>query len=437
MYGNLVFILRAQASITSLLKVLKMSQCATQWPAPTAEQVGCIGTNWSKGWVIGDNIIHDSKCVGITLGKDRASGQNVWSQNPSKDGSIVYNEMVKKVIAEGWSKSTIGSHVVTGNTIYNCGEAGICGSFGAAFSQITGNHIYDIYTVRPFWGAEMGGIKIHAAIDVLIKHNRIHNTNIGIWLDWMAQGTRVSSNLVYDNDYVDFFPEVNHGPYVVDNNFLLSAFSIKDWSEGGSYVHNLINGLVSVAPQSRATPYFKPHSTVFAGVVPIKGGDNRFYNNIFVGNGGRPYTSPAGSFFMPDAIDSLSGYGLGMYKGAALPVVADGNVYLNNAEASVDERHFVKRDDINPRVRVIEEGAVVPDQQVFLEMNLRGVGMTPARFVESEQFGKAVVPGQGFGISDKVKLVVNMDFLGWKRRSKPVPGPLEQVVFGKLHIWPR
>ena len=36
-----------------------------------AEQVGLIGTHWSKGWIIEHNIISDSKCSGLTLGKDR------------------------------------------------------------------------------------------------------------------------------------------------------------------------------------------------------------------------------------------------------------------------------------------------------------------------------------------------------------------------------
>lgn len=30
----------------------QMSQAATQWSPPTAEQIGLIGTNWSKGWII-------------------------------------------------------------------------------------------------------------------------------------------------------------------------------------------------------------------------------------------------------------------------------------------------------------------------------------------------------------------------------------------------
>ncbi|MFZ0283047.1 MAG: DUF1565 domain-containing protein, partial [Bacteroidales bacterium] len=101
------------------------SQAATQWAAPTAEQVGLIGTNWSKGWIIENNIIHDSKCSGITLGKDRKSGQNVWLANPSKGGDVHYNEVIVRVLKDGWSKEKIGSHIVRNNVIYNCEQTGM------------------------------------------------------------------------------------------------------------------------------------------------------------------------------------------------------------------------------------------------------------------------------------------------------------------------
>ncbi|MHC5059418.1 MAG: DUF1565 domain-containing protein [Planctomycetota bacterium] len=45
-----------------------MRHAATQWAAPTAEQIALIGTHWSKGWIIEDCVISDSKCVGVTLG---------------------------------------------------------------------------------------------------------------------------------------------------------------------------------------------------------------------------------------------------------------------------------------------------------------------------------------------------------------------------------
>ena len=65
------------------------------------------------------------------------------------------------------------------------------------FSTIEDNHIYNIALKREFYGYEIAGIKLHAAIDVTIRHNRIHDCSLGTWLDWQTQGTRVSRNLYY------------------------------------------------------------------------------------------------------------------------------------------------------------------------------------------------------------------------------------------------
>ena len=248
-----------------------MSQAATQWAAPTAEQIGLIGTNWSKGWIIEDNVICDSKCSGITLGKDRESGHNVWTNDPCIDGATHYNQVVERALKEGWSKEKIGSHIVRNNTIFNCEQAGICGSLGAAFSQIVNNHIYNIWTKRLFAGAEMGGIKLHGAIDVLIKNNRIHDAGRGIWMDWMAQGTRITGKIRYNNTQDDLFMEVDHGPYLVDNNIFLSEIALRDWSEGGAFIHNLIAGRLSFEPQDRTTPYLMAHSTKVVALKNISG----------------------------------------------------------------------------------------------------------------------------------------------------------------------
>jgi hypothetical protein len=263
-----------------------LRQAATQWAAPTAEQIGLLGVHWSKGWIIENNIISDSKCVGITLGKDRKTGHNVWSKDKSKGGDIHYNEVVRRALKNGWSKETIGSHIVRNNTIYNCEAAGICGSMGAIFSRVTDNHIYNIEVKRQFTGAETAGIKFHAAIDALIANNRIHHASKGMWLDWMTQGARVTSNLFYDNYECDLFIEMNHGPYLIDNNIFLSDVAVWDWAQGCAFVHNLFAGeIVTMKKDHRRTPYHKPHSTEIAGMSNIVGGDNRFYNNIFAGGG--------------------------------------------------------------------------------------------------------------------------------------------------------
>mgnify|MGYP000644662028 CR=1 FL=1 len=40
---------------------------------------------------------------------------------------------------------------------------------------------------------------MHAAIDVIIRRNHFHHCTRGLWLDWQAQGTRVTQNLFHDN----------------------------------------------------------------------------------------------------------------------------------------------------------------------------------------------------------------------------------------------
>ena len=89
-------------------------------------------------------------------------------------------------------------------------------------------------------------------IDVVIRHNRIHDCSLGTWLDWQTQGTRVSRNLFYGNNR-DLFVEVSHGPYLVDHNVLASPVSLELFSQGGAFVNNLVCGTVLLAPGPGAT----------------------------------------------------------------------------------------------------------------------------------------------------------------------------------------
>src|SRR5581483_9565198 len=255
-----------------------ISQGATPWAPPTAEQIGLVGTHWSKGWIIENNEVSYSICSGIALGKYG----DQWD-NTSANTAEGYVETVERALQTGWSKERVGHHLVRGNTISHCEQAGIVGSLGAAFSTVADNTIHDIHTRKLFTGAEMAGIKFHGAIDTVIVRNRIYHTCLGLWLDWMAQGTRVSANCFYQNGR-DLFVEVNHGPFIVDNNLFLSPASLLDVSEGGAYLHNLFMGTIVSAPEPfRQTPYHPAHSTALAGLASVKGGDCRFYNNLFVG----------------------------------------------------------------------------------------------------------------------------------------------------------
>lgn len=390
-----------------------MSQAATQWAPPTAEQIGLIGTNWSKGWIIENNVISDSKCSGITLGKHGDEFDNT-----SENSAEGYVETIHRAIKKGWSKENIGSHIVRNNNIFNCEQTGICGSLGAIFSTIENNNIYNIWTKRQFTGAEMGGIKIHASIDMLIKNNRLANCGRGLWLDWMAQGTRVTGNLLYNNTTDDLFMEVNHGPFLIENNLFLSELPLRDWSQGGAYVHNLFAGNIEVRPQSRLTPYHLPHSTELAGLKETHCGDNRFFNNIFVGG-------------IPEIQGRFSG--LNGYANTELPGTADGNVYLNGAKPFPGEKNFLQL-ETNPEIRVVEENENV---SVSFDFD-RKINNLKTSTITTKMLGKAIVPNLPFENRDGTPVKIDSDYFGTKRKTgNPTAGAFKNPCKGenRMVVW--
>ena len=324
-----------------------MRHAATPWAPPTAEQIGLVGTHWSKGWIIENNVISHSVCSGIALGKHGDEFDNT-----SADTAEGYVKTIERAHAHAipWTKDNIGHHVVRDNTVSNCEQAGIVGSLGCAFSIVTGNVIHDIHVRQLFTGAEMAGIKFHGAIDGQISRNHIYRTVRGLWLDWMAQGTRVSRNLFHENLSEDLFVEVDHGPFLVDNNVFLSPTALLDMSEGGAYAHNLMTGkIISTEELQRETPYHPAHSTTVAGLVNIKGGDNRFFNNIFVGDG--TAAEPA----KPDQRHRrVAGYGLWVYDTREFPLFTGGNIYYNAARPYAEETQPIVQPEFNPRVKLVE-----------------------------------------------------------------------------------
>ncbi len=405
------------------IRGFRMSHAATQWAAPTAEQIGLIGTHWSKGWIIENNVISDSKCSGMTLGKERGTGHNVWNKDPRKDGSIHYNEVILRALDIGWSREKIGSHIVRNNVIFNCEQTGMCGSLGPIFSLIENNHIYNIWTKRQFTGAEMGGIKLHAAIDVVIRNNRIHNTGRGMWMDWMAQGTRITRNLCYDNSTDDLFVEVNHGPFLVDNNLFLSPISLNDMSEGGAYVHNLMTGRIVSRPEPRrSTPYHRAHSTAVAGLDSTTGGDNRFYNNVLVGGAEAEGNA-----------QRAGGYGLWVYDQREFPLQTGGNVYYGGARPYAREASPLKASE-NGKAEIVDEG-----ERVYLQLALgQSVQKAATALVTTDLLGKAKVSRLPYENADGFPVVIDVDYFGKKRdRANPTAGPFEKLGPGevKLKIW--
>ena len=287
-----------------------LCKAATTWAPPASFQDGLIGPHWSRGWIIEDCEVWGSRCVGISLGKYRdPDNDQYFFHKRVKSATQMERDAVCRGQAYGWSKETVGSHTVRRCHIHHCGQAGIAGRMGAVFSVIEDCHIHDICTDGQLGGAETAGIKIHAAIDVQIRRNRIHHCVLGLWLDWQAQGTRVCGNAFWDNCRPkdvplgegsmfsgDVFIEVSHGPTLVDHNLLLSPVSVILCTQGAAFVHNLFLGSfarVCSGTGDRYTPYHLPHRTEVAGFMSILHGDDRIYNNLFVQ--AQPVTDPARS----------------------------------------------------------------------------------------------------------------------------------------------
>lgn len=420
----------------------EMAQAATGWAPPTAMQEGLIGANWSKGWVIEDNIIHDSKCSGISIGKEDSTGQNEFTHFRIKPGYQNQLEAVFKARHIGWSRERVGSHIIRNNMIYDCGQNGIVGHLGCVFSEIYGNEIYNIAVKHEFYGHEIAGIKLHAAIDVQIHHNYIHHCSLGTWLDWQAQGTRVSGNVYAHNDR-DLMVEVTHGPCLVDNNIFASPWALVNAAQGGAYIHNLICGFIDSYPVlNRATPYHLPHSTQVLGTALTYGGDDRWMQNIFVGGRetGRGYGtshydgSPVSQEEYVERVRSLGEGDLEPFEQVRQPAMIRGNVYLNGAQRFDREENFLE-DVADPAVRITEDGG-----RVWLELDLPEVlRQEAAELLSSEILGTVRIAGQRFEGPDGGSLLLDRDITGASRTACPTAGPVENIHKGinKIAVWTR
>jgi hypothetical protein len=430
----------------------ELCQAACPWTPPTAAQPGLIGPNWAKGWIIENNDIHDAKCSAISIGKEGSTGHNYATLRGDKPGYQYQIESVFAARSIGWDKEHIGSHVVRGNTIHDCGQNGIVGHLGCVFSTIEDNHIYNIAVKREFYGYEIAGIKLHAAIDVTIRHNRIHDCTLGTWLDWQTQGTRISRNLFHDNNR-DLFVEVSHGPYLVEHNILASPAALELWSQGGAFVHNLICGTVRLrSVMERATPYHRPHSTQVAGYAFIIGGDDRWVGNLFVGGDAATAYGPG-----RESVDSTAA-GTAGYDGypasfeeymariaaqppgdhqrfldVKQPVYAHDNVYAATALPFAGENEALVLSAAT--VSVVVEG-----DAVYLATNL------PAEFdlvrlesITGDQLKRVRFADANFEERDGTPAVMDVDLTGERKRPglRFAAGPIADLTSGdtRTRIW--
>ncbi len=446
---------------------------ATTWAPPAAYQDGLIGPHWSRGWIIEDCAVWGSRCCGISLGKYRDPENDMYFYTKHvKSPTQMERDAVCRGQYHGWLKEKVGGHIVRRCEIHHCEQTGIVGRMGAVFSTIEDCHIHHVCNSQQLGGAETAGIKLHAAIDVTIRRNHIHHCIEGVWLDWEAQGARISQNLMHDNQRpeglgqaqgamfsCDVFIEVGHGPTLIDNNVLLSKASVIMPSEGLAVIHNLMCGafglinsgvdsVVNGQREPRYTPYHIRHRTEVAGFMTILHGDDRVYNNIIVQK--YPVTDPsigpdspehqaAGtapfdifpaydewiSNFMMDREPDMGH--LAQYHFGHLPVWIGGNAYFGGATVSKHEKTGL----VNTADRVTVEVAEA-DGKWTLNTNVYDLlGDFRDAILTTDSLGCAFEPEQRFENRDGTPIAFDRDFLGNHRGVDALPGPFASAKAAK------
>ncbi len=458
-----------------------INKAATTWAPPAAYQDGMISPHWSKGWIIEDCEIWGSKCAGICVGRYYdPENSNYYTTKHLKSPTQMERDSVCRGQYYGWLKEKIGGHIIRRNNIHHCEQGGIIGRMGGVFSIIEDNHIHHINNMMELGGAEIAGIKMHAAIDVIMRRNHIHHCTMGIWCDWEAQGTRLTQNLLHDNERPSFakqlqggmtcqdiFVEVGHGPTLIDNNILLSDVSLRIATQGVAMVHNLCAGsftMVGEGTDYRYTPYHIPHRTEVMGFNTILHGDDRFYNNIFIQkwpsedlvleNDADPdrkqienrkvgtycfdeypvYDTWIKMFDMEEEHPNMMKHGPAHFS--HLPVWVDGNAYFEGAKGCIHEKNSFTDNSGKVYVDVCEK-----DGKYYLDTNIYDVMKDfEVDMISTETLGKAFEPEQPFENPDGTPITFDCDYLGSHRSIGVIPGPFatkevaKEELFDKLSI---
>jgi len=368
---------------------LTFRHAASNWAPPVVElQTGAVGPRLGKRWIIRNCAVTDCRCVGIILG-----------QAPGVDTTEI---------------DAYGDHVVCGNVIRRCGQAGIAGQKGATRSLIVGNLIEDTNYRREFGGWETAAIKFHNSVDTVIRGNLIRGVYrqkegaFGIWIDFANQGVRLSGNLIYRTEAATVFLEMNHGPTLVDNNILFGP-DVRSNSEATVFAHNLFVdcGYVYAPDTRRQSAYYRPHTAKAVGKGPGVARDDRWFNNIFVRRG-------------LDRVRNAEGY------------ASDYNVFLEGAQkSSFGDVHGL----VDPHVT----GFAIQDAPLGATVTFsvgEGVPGLKGPWVDAALVGVFRTVGQTLEDREGRPLRVDRDFRG-EEFTRPVPGPLSDLKAGpNVVAWP-
>lgn len=204
-----------------------------------------------------------------------------------------------------------------------------------------------------------------------------------------------------------------------------------------------LNGKSFYDCRDRSTPYHFPHSAELAGCTIVYGGDDRLYNNIFIGGstaeaddascGTAGYNGhPHGWETYQAIIRSKGNSDHEKFQETNQPVYISGNAYLNNAPAYEEEtENYVTKNPCNFRIVEEEDGTYME-----LTVDLAVFDIKTA-VVSTATLGSTRITEGLFEDKDGRPYVIDYDFFGKARSASPVAGPIEslKVGFNRIKVW--
>lgn len=368
---------------------LTFAHAASQWAYWDAPQEAAVGTGYGRKWIIQNCRFTDIHCTALVCG-NAATRKN-----------------------DGFDAASVGRHIVRNNTFAHCGEAAIHGNRGWYGSLIEGNLIEDINVKSEFGGVETAGIKIHYAVDVTIKNNVLRRIFpykdaktgkpqggqfVGIWVDWAAQGTRVTGNVIYDTEVWPLFVQNSHGsPILVDNN-IFAGGPVWVTSDGVLFAHNLfVNAPLFIRDGNPAVAFWEPHTGKRQGTPPVTRANVKSWNNLFFSKGLDAFPKGPGN-------------------------ESDWNVFYGGAKKAT-------WGDTHSRVESFSPAVTFQDLPDGVKVTF-GADAAPREvggpLITQDFVGEFALTRQGLEDADGNPINVDLDLAGAPRaRTHPVAGPLE------------
>jgi len=246
-----------------VLDGLIFEHAANQAPWPS---VGAVSVRNGHNWILRHCTIRQTQSVGLDIGGEWFDGKRLFGDKPNSHDHLIEDCLIYDHGLTGIYGYEVHDCILRRNEIYNNNRLGFTQSLNARWEEYAGVKLLHAYRNR-------------------IEDNYIHdNYAFGLWLDNQWAGTRISRNLISDNQFGGIFIEYGRSPdtpLMIDNNIILFT------DEGsGIYCHD-----ASDVKVVRNLLYANKDYGLWMWAVSPRGGkhgganNNVAWGNVFYGNG--------------------------------------------------------------------------------------------------------------------------------------------------------